>query len=117
MLIQDTLIHMAGDSIRESFLTGTNGAKKLSEEDIKALDDLYNEITPKRIPETGEPPFQQQLQKAAEHLVAVIDGKSRDVVGTTYAKIKTIVQTINQSEYFEYISAAQEKEESVETVG
>ena len=98
---------MGGDSARDDFLNGTNGAKKLSEEELKFLDDLFNEVTVKRQNEPNEPPFAQQLQKGAEHLVAIIDGKQREFIGTTYGKIKEIITNINQCGYFDQVPEVQ----------
>lgn len=116
LLIQDILINMADDDIRTSFLTGTNGANKLTSEELKVLDDIYNELTPKRDCDDVELTFQQQLQKSAEHFVAIIDGKQRDIVGTTYAKIRTIIQSINQSEYFDKKIVEETEAVVVETI-
>ncbi|XP_043266516.1 caprin homolog [Venturia canescens] len=101
LLVQDILINMGADTARDDFLNGTNGAPKLTDDDLKTLDDLYNELTAKRQTEAGEPPFAQSLQKSAEHFVAIIDGKQKEFVGTTYLKIKELFTTINSSGYFD----------------
>ncbi|KAG7198210.1 hypothetical protein KM043_005618 [Ampulex compressa] len=113
LLIQDTLLNMGTESVREDFLTGSNGAVKLSEEDLKYLDSLYNEVMMKHHHEEGEPTFLQQVQKVAEHYVAIVDGKQREVVGTTYNKLKEIITTINQCGYFDQVH---EVEAAVEEV-
>lgn len=115
LLIQDVLMNIGGETIREDFLTGSNGASKLTQDDLKYLDDLYGEVTVKRVSEPGELPFAQQLQKAAEHYVAIVDGKQRDVVGTTYIKLKEIITSVNQCGYFDQVQA-QETESAVEIV-
>lgn len=101
MLVQDCLTQMGSDKAREDFLAGTNGAAKLTEDDLKYLDDLYGEVTVKHASEEGDLPFIQQAQKSAEHLVAIVDGKQREFVGTTYNRLKEIVATIVQSGYFD----------------
>lgn len=103
LLIQDALMNMGTQCVREDFLTGKNGAVKLSEEDLKYLDSLYNEVMMKHHREEGEPTFLQQVQKVAEHYVAIIDGKQREVVGTTYNKLKEIISSINQCGYFDQV--------------
>lgn len=113
LLVQDCLSQMGSDKAREDFLAGTNGAVKLTEDDLKYLDNLYVEVTTKHHPEEGELPFVQQIQKAAEHFVAIVDGKQREIVGTTYNRLKEIVTTIHQSGYFDQ---AQESQEPVEEV-
>lgn len=46
---------MGSETVREDFLAGRNGAVKLTEADLKALDDLYIEVSPKRLTEDGKP--------------------------------------------------------------
>lgn len=38
---------MGLENVREDFRSGQNGAAQLSEEDLKYLDDLYTEVSPK----------------------------------------------------------------------
>ena len=49
---------MGQESIRKDFLAGRNGAALLGEEDLKYLDDLYSEVSPKHGGEDGVPPFE-----------------------------------------------------------
>ncbi|KAG7305554.1 hypothetical protein JYU34_009634 [Plutella xylostella] len=112
LLIMDCLVQMGTPEVREDFLNGTNGAAKLTEQDLKILDELYPEVTPKH--EEGEAVegqlgFQAQASKAAEHLYSIIDGKPKEVLGTTYAHIKQIVTTVHECGYFDK-SAAPEPE-------
>lgn len=101
LLIQDALMNMGAELVREDFLAGKNGAVKLSEQDLKYLDGLYNEVMMKHNREEGESTFLQQVQKVAEHYVAIVDGKQREIVGTTYNKLKEIISSINQCGYFD----------------
>lgn len=103
LLIQDALMNMGTESVREDFLAGKNGAVKLSEQDLKYLDILYNEVMMKHHREEGEPTFFQQVQKVAEHYVAIVDGKQREIAGTTYNKLKEIITSINQCGYFDQV--------------
>lgn len=117
LLIQDALMNMGTESVREDFLTGKNGAVKLSEQDLKYLDILYNEVMMKHHREEGEPTFLQQVQKVAEHYVAIVDGKQKEVIGTTYNKLKEIITSINQCGYFDQVHETEAAvEEVTETV-
>ncbi|CAK9825785.1 Caprin homolog [Anthophora retusa] len=117
LLIQDALMNMGTEAVREDFLAGRNGAVQLSEQDLKYLDSLYNEVMMKHHREEGEPTFLQQVQKVAEHYVAIVDGKQREVVGTTYNKLKEIIASINQCGYFDQVHETEAVvEEVVETV-
>lgn len=116
LLIQDTLMNMGSESVRDDFLGGINGAVKLTDDDLKCLDDLYNEVMMKHQREEGEPSFLQQVQKVAEHFVAIVDGKQREVVGTTYNKLKEIIASIHQCGYFDQIHETGGQVEEVEAV-
>ncbi|CAH0721627.1 unnamed protein product, partial [Brenthis ino] len=102
LLILDCLVQMGNTEAREDFLNGTNGATKLTEEDLKILDNLYPEVTPKHeVNEEGQAGFHTYTMKAAEHLYAIIDGKPKEILGTTYAHIKEIVNTVHECGYFD----------------
>lgn len=94
-------MNMGTDVVRDDFIAGTNGAVKLDEEDLKSLDNVYNELMIKHQREEGDPPFLQQVQKVAEHYVAIVDGKQREIAGSTYIKIKEIIASITQCGYFD----------------
>lgn len=100
LLVQDALNQMGNESVREDFLQGRNGAAQLSEADLKLLDDLYPAVTPKH--EAGNPTaFTNEVQAAAEHLLAVVDGKPKEVFGGTYSQVKEILGKIHESGYFD----------------
>lgn len=101
LVIQDVLANMGQDNVREDFLAGRNGAVTLTEEDLQRLDDVFVEVSPKREIEEGMLPFNEQAQKAAEHLVNLVDGKNKDFVGTTYAKLKEQIVAISVCGYFD----------------
>ncbi|XP_049956966.1 caprin homolog isoform X2 [Schistocerca serialis cubense] len=109
LLVQDVLQSMGQDTVREDFLAGRNGAAQLTEEDLKYLDDLYVEVSPKHGGEEGTQSFQDQVNLSAEHLLAIVEGKPKELVGTTCAKLKEIVTTIVSCGYFD-----QSVEEAVE---
>lgn len=97
LMIQDALQVMGTDQTREDFLAGQNGAIALTDADLKVLDDLYLEVNPKR---EGPIPFTAQVQKAAENLMAIADGRPREVAGSTGAKIQALINSINACGYF-----------------
>lgn len=45
--------------------------------------------------------FVNEVQTAAEHLLAVVDGKPKEVYGGTYSQIKEILGKIHESGYFD----------------
>ncbi|KAG8039854.1 hypothetical protein G9C98_000583 [Cotesia typhae] len=107
LLIQDVLINIGAEVVREDFLTGANGATKLTQDDLKFLDDFYNEVTMKRQPEPNEPSFTQQLQKAAEHYMGILEGKQREVAGTTYLRLKEIITSVHSCGYFDQVQTVE----------
>lgn len=113
LLVQDALNQMGSDSVRDDFLHGRNGAAQLSENDLKLLDDLYPAVTPKH--EAGNPTaFTNEVQAAAEHLLAVVDGKPKEVFGGTYSQIKEVLGKIHESGYFDQTQEPALTEENVE---
>ncbi|GBP39113.1 Caprin homolog [Eumeta japonica] len=113
LIIIDCLTQMGSPEAREDFLKGANGAVKLTEEDLKILDDIYPEVTPKHeVDEEGRPSFHAQTIKAADHLYAIIDGKPKEVLGTTYTHVKDIIMSIHDCGYFD--KAVQNDEVTVE---
>ncbi|CAG9761894.1 unnamed protein product [Ceutorhynchus assimilis] len=113
LLVQDALNQMGTDGVRDDFLNGRNGAAQLTEADLKLLDDLYPAVTPKH--ESGNPTtFTNEVQAAAEHLLAVVDGKPKDVFGGTYSQVKEILGKIHESGYFDQAQESPIEEESVE---
>lgn len=64
----------------------------------------YPEVTPKHeLNEEGQPAFHIHTSKAAEHLYGIIDGKPKEVLGTTYARIKEIVMAVHECGYFDKV--------------
>ncbi|KAJ3658431.1 hypothetical protein Zmor_010168 [Zophobas morio] len=102
LLVQDALNQMGNEAVRDDFLHGRNGAAQLTETDLKLLDDLYPAVTPKH--EAGNPTaFTNEVQAAAEHLLAVVDGKPKEVFGGTYSQVKEILGKIHESGYFDQV--------------
>lgn len=100
-------------NIRDDFIKGSNGAVKLAEEDIKFLDDLYTEVMLKHEHKENESSFLQQAQKIAEHYVLIVEGKQREVLGTTYSKLKEIITSVSQCGYFDQVQTAEPSVEEV----
>ncbi|XP_071445555.1 caprin-1-like isoform X2 [Hetaerina americana] len=101
LVIQEVLLNVGQDTVREDFLAARQGAAQLTMEEIKNLDDLYLLLSPKHIPEENMPPYQEQLTHAAEHLISIVEGRSKEVVGTTYAGLKELITKIHTCGYFD----------------
>lgn len=95
---------MGAEAVREDFLAGKNGATKLTEQDLKALDDLYVEVSPKRLSDDGKPFPNDQFKKAAEYFMAIIEAKNKDLVGVPCSRLKELIFSIFSCGYFEKVS-------------
>lgn len=102
LLVLDCLEQLNDPTARSDFLAGSCGAAQLSDRDLKALDDLYPEVAPKHCPPEGMPSFEDQTMSAAKHLVAIIDGSNKEIIGTTYEHLKNVVSTVQDCGYFEH---------------
>ena len=71
----------------------------LTGDNLDQLDKLYQAISPSR-DENGTD-YAERLNTAAEHLVNILEGKDRNVLGTTYKEIKELLNLINECGYFE----------------
>lgn len=67
------------------------------------MDDLYTEVVPKHEPGTPAD-FTTQVQTAAEHLLAVVDGKQKEAFGSTYSHIKEVIGKIHESGYLDQLT-------------
>lgn len=98
LAIQNLLDSMGSDAVRSDFKDGKQGALKLSEDNLNQLDELYKLICPSRDAETK---YEEQLTLAADHIVNFLDAKDKEVTGTTYKDLKTLVDKISECGYFQ----------------
>lgn len=98
--IQDTLSGMGDEATREDFLSGQNNAIVLTEENLDHLDKLYKMITPSHEVEENGLTYEQQVVAASEHLVGLLDGRNKEILGTTYKEMKDLIFRIHDCGYF-----------------
>jgi len=110
LLVQDVLNSM-DDEAKENFKSGANGAVLLSDDQLTHLDDLYQLLTPSRI---DNPSYQSDLEAASDHFLLLHEQSPKEVAGTTYKELHELIQTIDQSGYFDKPSATAEGEEEEE---
>ncbi|XP_065573548.1 caprin-1-like isoform X2 [Artemia franciscana] len=113
LIAQDVLDNMSFE-VRRDFLEGKNGACKLTEEQLKHLDDFFHLINPRE--EVGEKDFQACLTSSAEHLSNMLESKPKDVVGTTYKELNEVIFKIADSKYLEPKNVEAQPEPEPETV-
>jgi len=97
--IQDVLHQMGQDTARTDFLSGLNGACLVAQEQLDQIDNLFKLVTPAREEGTDINTFDDQVSGAAEHLVALVEGRNKEVAGTTYKDLIKIVQEISSCTY------------------
>jgi len=112
--LQSTLDLLGGNEVREDFKTGKHGAVVLTGDNLDQLDKLYQAISPSR-DENGTD-YAERLNTAAEHLVNILEGKDRNVLGTTYKEIKELLNLINECGYFERAHEGKVEEDAEENV-
>ncbi|KAF4524420.1 hypothetical protein B566_EDAN009336 [Ephemera danica] len=98
LIIQDVMVNMGNDVVRADFLAGKDGAVVVTQEELTSLDELYPLLIPKR--EDGTI-FAQQVALAADHVMALLEGRNKEVLGSTYAALRNLLQRISNSGYFE----------------
>ncbi|XP_055628442.1 caprin homolog isoform X2 [Toxorhynchites rutilus septentrionalis] len=101
LTIQDVLMRLTIDTVRDDFLSGENGACKISEEDFVLLKKLREETQPKRPENTAEHTFVSSVKQAADHLSAVADGRNKIYCHSTYVHLKAVIGNIQECGYFE----------------
>lgn len=100
--IQDLLKCMSSAKSKADFTSGENGATpKLSKEQIRFLEDFGGLIRPSRRQHETPEEFEKDLATSAEHLASLIEGKSKKVGKTTYKDLKTTLDGIKASGYFD----------------
>lgn len=108
LAVQNLLDSMGSDEVRSDFKDGKQGAVQLSEENLNQLDELYKLISPSR---DGETKYEDQLTVSADHIVNFLDAKEKEVAGTTYKDLKTLVDKISECGYFEKKGEVEEEAE------
>ncbi|KAK8740475.1 hypothetical protein OTU49_002929 [Cherax quadricarinatus] len=97
--IQDVLQQMGQEEIRADFLAGTNGAVQMPAENLDSLDILYKLVTPTKAEGQTTQEFQVELRAAAEHLIWLMEGRSKDIANTTYKALLNVVDEIASCSY------------------
>jgi len=98
--VQDVLSGMGDEVTRADFLSGGNGALTLTKENLDHLDKLYKLITPAHEVDDAGQTYEQQLVAASEHIVSILDGRNKEVLGTTYKGLKELIFRIHDCGYF-----------------
>ncbi|KAG1666333.1 Caprin-1 [Nymphon striatum] len=107
---QNILINIDAKNVHDDLLSGSNGAAVVSEEMLGKLDEFYALIYPN--PEDMEEStktFDELMHAGSEHLVNLIDSKTKEVCGTTYKEINQVLRQIIESNYFDKNDSGKEE--------
>jgi len=98
LVLQSTLDGMGAEEVRDHFINGTHGAIKVTEENLDQLDGLYKLVNPSRDTENS---FEDELKSAADHMACYLEPRDKEVLGTNYKDLRTLVESIHESGYFD----------------
>ena len=70
------------------------------------MDELYKLLTPSSMGEEG---FSESLNSAAEHMNSLLEGRDRQVAGSTYKELLVNIRDIAKCGYFENVRQAEEE--------
>ncbi|XP_071618642.1 caprin-1 isoform X3 [Heliangelus exortis] len=96
--LQFILDKLGDDEVRNDLKQGSNGVPVLTEEELTMLDEFYKLVYPERDMNVR---LNEQYEQASVHLWDLLEGKEKQVCGTTYKALKEIVERILQTSYFD----------------
>jgi len=98
--VREVLSALLEEGVLEDLEGGTNGAPKLSAEQLNQLQQFQELATPNR-EDLSKGSFDKQVAASAEHLVNLAEKKARAVVGTTYQELAQLIDLIRECGYVE----------------
>lgn len=98
--VREVLSALLEEGVLEDLEAGSNGAPKLSADQLTQLQQFQELATPNR-EDLTKGSFDKQVAASAEHLVNLAEKKARAVVGTTYQELAELVDLIRECGYVE----------------
>ncbi|CAL1289906.1 unnamed protein product [Larinioides sclopetarius] len=86
------------EDVRSDFLNGENGAIQLTSEQLSQLDQLYKLLGPGLPNERAD--ISNHFHALAENHIFLVEGKNKEIAGTTYKVLKDLLFSIKESGYF-----------------
>jgi caprin-1 len=96
------------EDVRNDFLKGENGAVQLTSEQLSQLDQLFKLIGPGLPAEQAD--LSNHFHTLAENHIFLVEGKNKEIVGTTYKVLKDLVVSIKDCGYFSKPSGPMEED-------
>eukprot|EP00062_Callorhinchus_milii_P003736 gi/632941345/ref/XP_007885816.1/ PREDICTED: caprin-1 isoform X2 [Callorhinchus milii] len=98
--LQYVLDKLGDDDTRNDLKQGWNGSFVLTEEELTLVDDFYKLVQPERDMNLR---LCEQFEQSSVHLWDLLEGRDKAVGGTTYKKLKEIVDRLLCSGYFDSV--------------
>jgi len=98
--VREVLSALLEEGVLEDLEAGSNGAPKLSADQLTQLQQFQELATPNR-EDLTKGSFDKQVAASAEHLVNLAEKKARAVVGTTYQELAQLIDLIRECGYVE----------------
>jgi len=98
--VREVLSALLEEGVLEDLEAGSNGAPKLSNDQLSQLQQFQELATPNR-EDLAKGSFEKQVAASAEHLVNLAEKKTRAVVGTTYQELADLINLIRECGYIE----------------
>lgn len=100
LAVKEILASLQEEAVISDLKAGSEGAPKLTAEQVDQLAQFAALVTPDReSKEKGS--FDKQVNIAAEHFANLADKKTRTVAGTTYQELHSLINLIRESGYIE----------------
>jgi len=93
--VREDLSALLEEGVLEKLKAGSTGAPKLSNDQISQLLQFQELVTPNR-QDLAKGSFEKQVATSAEHLVNLVEKKTRTVVGTTYQELADLIKLIRE---------------------
>ncbi|KAG0720278.1 Caprin-1 [Chionoecetes opilio] len=114
---QEVLQQLGQEEVRADFLAGTNGAIQVAVEVLGSLQVVQKLTTPTRGKGQCVSELQSEFKSAAEHMVLLREAKNKEVAGSTYKALLSVMDEIATCPYPETKpSIPEEKKEDREEV-
>jgi hypothetical protein len=98
--VREVLSALLEEGGLEDLETGSNGAPKLSADQLAQIQQFQELATPNR-EDLSKGSFDKQVAASAEHLVNLAEKKATAVVGTTYQELAELIDLIRECGYVE----------------
>ncbi|XP_048886799.1 caprin-1-like isoform X2 [Brienomyrus brachyistius] len=96
--LQFLLESLGDETVRQDLKQGTDGSPLLTDEDLTDLDNLYKLMQVERDPNSR---LTDQFEEASVHLWELLEGRDKEVAGTTYKVLKDTLDRVMSSGYFD----------------